>query len=127
MLEAIALLKAGKQTIQTEFRVIWPDESVHWLRVEGEVINPPHMYGIVFDRTQAKATEEALKRSQERYQALVEASDATRSTEGQDTHPEIASARTFPDVRCGCAETMLSKIIVTCPLITSGIASAVPL
>jgi len=74
VLEAIAALKDGKQTIQTEFRVIWPDESVHWLRVEGEVINPPLLYGIVYERTHAKATEEALKRSQARYQALVEAS-----------------------------------------------------
>jgi len=71
--EALATVKGGGRSAKVEVRVIWPDGSIHWLMVEGEVIDPPIMYGIVSDRTQAKASEEELKRSQARYQALIEA------------------------------------------------------
>ncbi|MFN8445937.1 MAG: PAS domain-containing protein [Caldilineaceae bacterium] len=72
--EALNSAKNGARAAKCEFRVIWPDGSIHWLLAEGEVTTPPIMHGITFDRTQAKETEEALRRSQARYQALIEAS-----------------------------------------------------
>ncbi len=47
-----------------ECRVIWPDESLHWIEAHGNVLEvegePRHMLGIVFDATERKRAEEAL-------------------------------------------------------------------
>lgn len=48
-----------------EFRVIWPDRSVHWLRSSGtrhanEADQPVHFSGIVVDITERRAAEQAM-------------------------------------------------------------------
>jgi PAS domain S-box-containing protein len=59
-----ALDKAG--TLDVEYRVIWPDGSVHWLRARGHATydsagNPQRMAGISLDITDRKQIEENLR------------------------------------------------------------------
>lgn len=49
-----------------EYRIIWPDASVHWLVVRGRAVynadgKPVRMVGITLDVTERKRTEEALR------------------------------------------------------------------
>ena len=53
---------------RAEFRVIWPDESVHWLRIHGstryDTGDTNQMLGIVVDVTEQKSAEEARVRAE---------------------------------------------------------------
>ncbi|HEX6432822.1 MAG TPA: PAS domain S-box protein [Gemmatimonadales bacterium] len=56
-----------RQPFSTEYRVIWPDGSVHWLAVIGRgsyspnVGRPMRMRGILLDMTERKRTEERMQ------------------------------------------------------------------
>jgi PAS domain S-box-containing protein len=74
------LALSGEKVYDTEFRVIWPDNSVHHLRSKGEVIRddngkPLRMLGVNFDITALKQTEEALNNSEAKYRIIAENSD----------------------------------------------------
>jgi PAS domain S-box-containing protein len=56
----------GERGYDTEFRVIWPDGSVHWLKANGQVFRdaegiPTRMVGVNYDITERKQAEEALE------------------------------------------------------------------
>lgn len=58
-----ALSQGGDYNV--EYRVIWPDESVHWLQVRGRLNSdkpgaPRRMSGVTLDITERKAAEAAL-------------------------------------------------------------------
>ena len=60
-----------------EYRVVWPDSSVHWIAAKGRAHRSPegvavHMQGIVMDVTERKRAQEALKHDEEREQRSVE-------------------------------------------------------
>jgi PAS domain S-box-containing protein len=49
-----------------EARIIWPDSSIHWIRVHGKIVHsvdnkPMRMYGTVIDITQQKTFTKALE------------------------------------------------------------------
>ena len=55
-----------------EFRVVWPDGSVHWLLAKGKVYvdgsgRPVRMAGVSLDSTERKEAEAALIESEERF------------------------------------------------------------
>jgi PAS domain S-box-containing protein len=61
-----------------EFRVIWPDGSLHWLDDKGKTFfdaegKPLYMTGACVDITEHKAANEALLKSEQRFEAAVHA------------------------------------------------------
>jgi PAS domain S-box-containing protein len=67
----------GEIEYNTEFRVIWPDGSIHWLKANGQVFwnedgQPGRMLGINYDFTDRVKTEEELKQSERMYKYLFE-------------------------------------------------------
>lgn len=60
-----------------ECRVIWPDESFHWLRIKGETIvdtegRPSKMFGTIYDFTKEKNSETKLRESMRRLQQIAD-------------------------------------------------------
>jgi len=63
--------RTGADT-DAEWRVIWPDGSVHWIASRGRVLmdesgEPSRMIGVNMDVTERKQAEEALRKSEERF------------------------------------------------------------
>jgi PAS domain S-box-containing protein len=61
----------------SEFRVIWPDGSVHWLETRAKVFKDDHgkqarIVGVNMDVTERKRVEEELRRSQQELQERIE-------------------------------------------------------
>ncbi len=78
-----ATLRLVEQTFQTgkpaqgEWRVIWPDGSLHWLAgrwqvFKDEVGNPVRMTGVNFDITERKKAEAELRHSEDQFRTVVE-------------------------------------------------------
>jgi PAS domain S-box-containing protein len=56
----------------TEYRVLWPDGSVHWLHAKGAVFpdasgRPVRSTGVILDITEGKRAEAALRESEQRF------------------------------------------------------------
>jgi PAS domain S-box-containing protein len=73
-----AIARAVEQRIDynVEFRVVWPDSSVHWIEGKGRAFydaagKPVRMTGLAMDITDRKRAEEALRAGEERYRAFV--------------------------------------------------------
>lgn len=69
----------GEQEFDTEFRAVWPDQSVHWIRAKGMVQHDAsgravRMLGANWEITEWKQSEEALRRSEERFRVTFEES-----------------------------------------------------
>ncbi len=67
-----------KVDYDVEYRVIWPNGSVHWIAAKGRCLydytgKAVRMMGTAQDITERKHTEEALRQSEERYRMLSEA------------------------------------------------------
>ena len=67
----------GEKEYDTEFRVIWPDGSIHNIRSLATVLrdrsgNPQRMIGTNWDITSQKKAEKKLHETEEKYRALFE-------------------------------------------------------
>jgi PAS domain S-box-containing protein len=65
-----------KKEYHTEFRVIWPDQSIHYLRGYGMVSfdedgNPIRILGIDMDITEQKQANQTIKKHQENLEIMV--------------------------------------------------------
>ena len=61
-----------------EYRVVWPDGSIHWIAGRGRFVysemgQPVRMYGAVLDITERKQAEEAIKQREEQLKISFEA------------------------------------------------------
>src|SRR5215469_6109766 len=76
---------------QAEWRVVWPDGSVHWVAGRWRVLmneagEPLRMVGVNIDVTDRKRTEEALS---EVNRKLIEAQEDERNRIGRELHDDI--------------------------------------
>ncbi len=68
----------GEREYDTEFRVVWPDGSIHYLKAYGQFVRdaegkPLRMTGINYDITERKSAEEEVRKlNQELEQRVVE-------------------------------------------------------
>ena len=70
---------AERRLFEAEYRVVWPDGSLHWVYDRGQFYydatgRPVRMLGTVMDLTERKRAEEALRESEERMQMALEVS-----------------------------------------------------
>lgn len=81
--DRVAVLQLTQQSIHTgelttgEWRIVWPDGSVHWLAGRWQVMRDPdgqplRMIGVNYDITARKQAEKALRESEEKYRAMIE-------------------------------------------------------
>jgi PAS domain S-box-containing protein len=76
--KAIEIAKQNRGGYESEFRVVWPDGTVHWLRSVGRFSYASDgqaecLLGISMDITERKRTHEALRESEERLRLAQEA------------------------------------------------------
>ncbi len=67
----------GEVEYDTEFRVLWPDGSVHWLKADGQVYRNEEgvairMVGANYDFTERRQMEELLHKSEERFRTTLD-------------------------------------------------------
>jgi PAS domain S-box-containing protein len=72
--------RTGGGKYEAEFRVIWPDGSIHWLSARGRFFydgqgRALRMSGVQFDITQRRLAELELARSQARFKNLIDLSE----------------------------------------------------
>ncbi|MFN8595170.1 MAG: PAS domain S-box protein [Anaerolineae bacterium] len=69
--------RIGAGEYDTEFRVVWPNGSIHWLKANGHVFRdeqgtPLRMVGVNYDITARKQAEEDFRQSGELFRAAIE-------------------------------------------------------
>lgn len=89
--EVSRLARNGDLEYDTEFRVVWPDGSVHWLEAHGQIVRdadgtPSRMTGVNFDISKRKQAEEALNLLNEELERRVR--ERTRELERRNRELE---------------------------------------
>jgi two-component system, cell cycle sensor histidine kinase and response regulator CckA len=70
--------RSGERDYDTEFRVVWPDGSIHYLKAYGHIVRdsdgrPLRMTGINYDITDRKRAERELQKSNDLLRGIIEA------------------------------------------------------
>ncbi|MEO6845499.1 MAG: PAS domain S-box protein, partial [Ginsengibacter sp.] len=68
---------AERKELLMEFRIVWPDDSIHWILCRAntsynETGDPIEMTGINIDITERKTKEQLIKENEERFRTLVQ-------------------------------------------------------
>jgi PAS domain S-box-containing protein len=92
----------GEKDYDTEFRIVWPDGSIHWIKANGQVIRDANgkalrMVGTNYDITQRKEAEEALRESEEIMRLFIEHAPASLAMFDLNMKYQAASLRWITD------------------------------
>jgi PAS domain S-box-containing protein len=84
--------RLGGDPCDSEFRVVWPDGTVHWLLARGKLLRdsegkPIRMVGVNMDITERKRAEAALATSRDEIRSLA----ANLLTAQEDAHRKLSS------------------------------------
>jgi PAS domain S-box-containing protein len=95
---------AANGTFHHEYRVVWPDGSVHWLMSEGSVQRdeagqPINITGVSTDITERKATEAALRQYRAGLEQRVTERTAELAHANQKLQAEIVERQRAEDMR----------------------------
>lgn len=108
----IARCMAAREPFAWEFRVVWPDDSVHWIAAQGEFTygadgRPLRMHGVVVETTARKRAEEQLAASRDRLgvlsRQLLEAQETERRHLARELHDEIGQVLTLIKIKATVA------------------------
>ncbi|MFB3818591.1 MAG: PAS domain S-box protein [Candidatus Methylomirabilales bacterium] len=110
--QTIADALAGKADYDAEYRILWPDGSLHWVGARGEVIRdergrPHRLIGVNMDITGRKVAEERLRESEARFRSLyAHSGDAIllSTPDGRILGANPAACRLF-----GCTEEEIAR------------------
>ncbi|MFB2975503.1 PAS domain-containing protein [Microseira sp. BLCC-F43] len=85
---------ASRQDLECEYRVVWPDGSIHWVDSLGRFYynalgQPTRMVGVLYDISDRKQAQEALHNSQEQLQTAI--AELTRSNKELEQFAYAAS------------------------------------
>ena len=83
------------EPVEGEWRVVWPDGSVHWLAgrwqaIKDESGKPLRIVGVNIDITARKVAEEALERERQTLWHMLQASDHERQIISYEIHDGLA-------------------------------------
>jgi len=90
--------------LQYEVRLIWEDQSIHWVEAKGKVFydddhNPEKLLGTVRDITDEKNHQQELEASEKRFRKLVMESPVPKAIlKGKDMVIEIANAALLKNI-----------------------------
>lgn len=113
--EALAKMKRIQEEggrMNSEYRVVWPDGSIHWLQDLGETISDAHgqpqrMVGIVLDVTARKLAEAKLQQSADYMQALHEIDQVILEELSEEQIASVAIKQLRKVVQCQRAGVMI--------------------
>ncbi|WP_454064193.1 PAS domain S-box protein [Candidatus Nitrospira salsa] len=79
-----------KTGFHTEFRIIWPDQSIHYIQAHGIVIddkqgNPRRMIGVNWDITEQRTAEREMAESESRFRLLADSAPVLIWISGEDS------------------------------------------
>ena len=102
----VARCIAARVPFDCEYRVVWPDGSVHWVEGHGEFTfddggKPVRMRGVVQETTARRRSEDALRERENQLRLYAEYSPAAIAMLDRDMRYLVASHRWMENYRLG--------------------------
>ena len=106
------MMRTG-QPAEAQWRVVWPDGSVHWIAGRGQVSmnesgEPVRMLGVNMDVTERKRADETLSQMTRK---LVEAQEQERARIGRELHDDINQRLGLLGIELGNLKDHPSEVI----------------
>jgi len=111
-------LKVGEKHNTIRYRIVWSDETVHWIDATADVIRNEQgeavrMLGVMQDVTELVKSEKALEHSHEQLRSLIEYMHEVREEEqkriARDIHDDLGQLLTAIHINISSIEEMLAE------------------